>query len=447
MPAAGALTKAFLWSAQRTVTKTATVSLHGNTYQVESALAGRRVELVFFALFNLEDIEIRYQDKSYGKAVPHHITRHAHPKARPETPETTTRQAHRDRLPRDDRRHPPPTGRRERDDQLRRPLPPARPAHEMVYTTSTCGCCAIASTASRAGAWSTAASRATNRAPSGSRSSRAQLEGLPILRVIVTHMHPDHIGLADWLCKRWNAPLWISATDYHVARVLSTAGDTLAGGGCGGRLLRRARPGRRRRAGQGPPAHRLLQRIGALGAGQLRAPARRRRRRHRRAQLALHRRLRPRARAHRAVLRGGGPADRRRHDAAAHLDQRQRARRRAGVQSAAAVPRQHRAIQRACRRTRWRCPRTASPSPACTAASGSCRSTTATGWPSCWRPASRGRTAPPRRMPILFKRKLDLHQTTFAMGETIAHLHLLWFEGQLQRSRGADGVWRFGARG
>ena len=27
-----------------------------------------------------------------------------------------------------------------------------------------------------------------------------QLQGLPILRVIVTHMHPDHIGLADWLC-------------------------------------------------------------------------------------------------------------------------------------------------------------------------------------------------------------------------------------------------------
>ena len=27
-----------------------------------------------------------------------------------------------------------------------------------------------------------------------------ELDGLPILRVIVTHMHPDHIGLADWLC-------------------------------------------------------------------------------------------------------------------------------------------------------------------------------------------------------------------------------------------------------
>lgn len=61
-----------------------------------------------------------------------------------------------------------------------------------------------------------------------SETSRAQweeifnnaLEGLPILRVLVTHMHPDHIGLADWLCQRWNAPLWISATDYHVANTL-----------------------------------------------------------------------------------------------------------------------------------------------------------------------------------------------------------------------------------
>ena len=47
----------------------------------------------------------------------------------------------------------------------------------------------------------------------------SQLGGLPILRVIVTHMHPDHIGLAHWLCERWGAPLWISATDYHVARI------------------------------------------------------------------------------------------------------------------------------------------------------------------------------------------------------------------------------------
>jgi hypothetical protein len=46
-------------------------------------------------------------------------------------------------------------------------------------------------------------------------------------------------------------------------------------------------------------------------------------------------------------------------------------------------------------------------------------------------------------LPVLFKRKLDLHQTTFAMGEAIAHLHLLWFGGQLRRLPGTDGIYRF----
>ncbi|WP_322995858.1 MBL fold metallo-hydrolase [Castellaniella sp.] len=54
------------------------------------------------------------------------------------------------------------------------------------------------------------------------------LEGLPVLRVIVTHMHPDHIGLAHWLCQRWQAPLWMSMTDYALARLWTgtTATDT-----------------------------------------------------------------------------------------------------------------------------------------------------------------------------------------------------------------------------
>jgi putative transposase len=86
MATADALTEAFLWSQWRTVTKTATVSLHGNTYQVQAALVGRKVELVF-SPFDLEIIQVRYRDTSYGRAVPHRITRHTHPKARPETPE------------------------------------------------------------------------------------------------------------------------------------------------------------------------------------------------------------------------------------------------------------------------------------------------------------------------------------------------------------------------
>jgi glyoxylase-like metal-dependent hydrolase (beta-lactamase superfamily II) len=48
-------------------------------------------------------------------------------------------------------------------------------------------------------------------------------------------------------------------------------------------------------------------------------------------------------------------------------------------------------------------------------------------------------------LPVLFKRKLDLHQTTFAMGESIAHLHALWHAGKLLRRAGDDGVWRFAA--
>lgn len=86
IPDADALTEAFKWSQLRTVTKTATVSLHGNTYQVEAALVGRKVELVF-SPFNLQDIEVRHGGRCYGQAVPHVITRHAHPKARPEAPE------------------------------------------------------------------------------------------------------------------------------------------------------------------------------------------------------------------------------------------------------------------------------------------------------------------------------------------------------------------------
>jgi hypothetical protein len=34
----------------------------------------------------------------------------------------------------------------------------------------------------------------------------------------------------------------------------------------------------------------------------------------------------------------------------------------------------------------------------------------------------------------------------FAMGEAVAHLHLLWFEHKLQRRLGADGVYRFAVK-
>ncbi len=50
------------------------------------------------------------------------------------------------------------------------------------------------------------------------------MRGRPIKRVIVTHMHPDHIGLAGWLCRRFKVELWISRTEYLMCRNL--AADT-----------------------------------------------------------------------------------------------------------------------------------------------------------------------------------------------------------------------------
>ncbi|HEV8555462.1 MAG TPA: Mu transposase C-terminal domain-containing protein [Actinophytocola sp.] len=88
LPSPAALREAFRWEERRTVTKTATISLHGNTYQVDPTLVGRRAELVFDP-FDLTQIEVRLDGTPMGLAIPHRIGRHAHPKARPETPPST----------------------------------------------------------------------------------------------------------------------------------------------------------------------------------------------------------------------------------------------------------------------------------------------------------------------------------------------------------------------
>ena len=49
------------------------------------------------------------------------------------------------------------------------------------------------------------------------------LEGARISRVIVTHYHPDHIGLAGWLCGRFQAELQTSETSYLGSRLISLA--------------------------------------------------------------------------------------------------------------------------------------------------------------------------------------------------------------------------------
>jgi putative transposase len=83
LPSPAELREAFLWAEHRQVTKQAMVSLFGNRYQVDPALVGATVELVFDP-FDLGRIQVRYQQRPMGAAVPFQLGRHVHPAATPD---------------------------------------------------------------------------------------------------------------------------------------------------------------------------------------------------------------------------------------------------------------------------------------------------------------------------------------------------------------------------
>jgi putative transposase len=85
------LREAFRWATARRVTRTATVALEGNVYSVDSALAGRWVELRYEPE-DLSVIEVYFEGRPAGSAVPFVIGRHvakAVPQADRSTPEPT----------------------------------------------------------------------------------------------------------------------------------------------------------------------------------------------------------------------------------------------------------------------------------------------------------------------------------------------------------------------
>jgi putative transposase len=120
-PSPDLLRTALLWSAQRRVSRTATVSFSGNEYQVDPALVGRRVELRYRPE-DLMSVEVWWQGEQHGWLTPLLIGRHVHPMAPPPVrppaeptgidylgqvladheAETTGTIAFRDLLPRDD---------------------------------------------------------------------------------------------------------------------------------------------------------------------------------------------------------------------------------------------------------------------------------------------------------------------------------------------------------
>ncbi|MDQ2733671.1 MAG: MBL fold metallo-hydrolase [Pseudomonadota bacterium] len=273
------------------------------------------------------------------------------------------------------------------------------------------------------------------------------LGGLPVLRVIVTHMHPDHIGCAHWLCERWNVRLWISATDFGVARMASSASagfggpvsaafmarhglaaDPEAVDKVGARtnyyknLVPAVPQSFRRLLGGGTVA------IGRAGArddwhchvGYGHAPE----------HIALHNAARgvlisgdmvlPRISTNVSVTDIEPESD----PLTLYLDSIERMR--SIPADVLVLPSHGRPFKglhtRIDQLQAHHAERFAEVLEACA-------------------------TAPQTAfelVPVLFKRKLDLHQMTFAMGESIAHCHALWLRGKLER-RIDDGIYRFSA--
>ena len=303
-----------------------------------------------------------------------------------------------------------------------------------------------------------------------------QLEGLPILRVIVTHMHPDHMGLAHWLCRRWSTPagpadepplggpgplggqqpaqrrsvgapwtcrLWMSATDYHSARI-GTQSTTGFGGDSAALFFTahgltdpesvekiRGRtgyyasmvpevPGSFRRLVDGQ-----MIRIGGRDwrciSGYGHAPE----------HMALY------CDSTRVLISGDMVLPRISTNVSVYDMEPESNPLALFLQSidkfrplppdTLTLPSHgkpfrglHERIQQLHDHHR---DRLAEVLQACQA-----------------RPCSAADI-----LPVMFRRKLDLHQTSFAMGESVAHLHALWFEGRVHRRIDAAGVFRFEA--
>jgi glyoxylase-like metal-dependent hydrolase (beta-lactamase superfamily II) len=49
------------------------------------------------------------------------------------------------------------------------------------------------------------------------------LRGRPVRRLICTHHHPDHIGLAGWMAEEWGTELWTTRTEWLEARAYTSA--------------------------------------------------------------------------------------------------------------------------------------------------------------------------------------------------------------------------------
>jgi glyoxylase-like metal-dependent hydrolase (beta-lactamase superfamily II) len=265
------------------------------------------------------------------------------------------------------------------------------------------------------------------------------LGGRPVGRVIVTHYHPDHVGLAGWLTERWQAPLLMTEKEWLHARVMSRESDDFlsrrrdfaqrAGlDGAAGEIFAEHGKGYRRGVPSVPPYYRRLEddmRV-AIGerewrvvVGEGHAP-----------ELAClycaetgvlisGDQVLPRISPNVSVQAHEPEGD----PLARFLASLEKLRAQLPAETLVLPSHNlpffglHARLDELALHHRARCEEVLL---ACTA---------------------------PRNavdlLPVLFRRPLDRHQTAFALGEALAHLHYLAARGALARETGGDGVIRF----
>jgi glyoxylase-like metal-dependent hydrolase (beta-lactamase superfamily II) len=281
-----------------------------------------------------------------------------------------------------------------------------------------------------------------------------ELGGLPVLRVICTHMHPDHIGLAAWLCERWTTPehlcrLWISGQDYTLARLATLAPDNFGGGDDSARFfalhgmhaaddLAQVRARKNYFTNLVPSVPRTYKRLHdndtvRIGgrpwrciSGYGHAPE--------------HMALFCEATAdHPPILIGGDMMlPRISTNVSVHENEPEGnplAQFLHSIGKFEPLPADTLTL-----------PAHGKPFTGLHKRIGQLRAHHEARLQEVMELCATKPSNAYEVVPIMFRRPLDLHQMTFALGEAIAHLNLLWHAGKLRRALGADGVLRFSAR-